>query len=65
MQGFIKRYDLHDKSKCGGTYNFGKYSLPIAFLRDIYDWHLPIEKANNLESISKKGTNYLKKISFK
>ena len=45
--------------------NFGKYSLPIAFLRDIYDWHLPIEKANNLESISKKGTNYLKKISFK
>ena len=31
LQGVIKKDDLSHKSKHGKTYNFGKYSLPIAF----------------------------------
>ena len=28
------------------TYNFGKYSLPIAFLRDIHEGYLSLENAD-------------------
>ena len=37
LQDIIKNFDLNYKSKRGKTYNFGKYSLPIVFLRDIYE----------------------------
>ena len=37
LQDIIKKFDLNYKSKRGKTYNFGKYSLPIVFLRDIYE----------------------------
>ena len=31
LQDIIKKDNLNYKSKCGKTYNFGKYSSPIAF----------------------------------
>ena len=31
LSDIIKKDDLNHKSKCGKTYNFGKYSLPIIF----------------------------------
>ena len=31
LPNIIKKDDLNHKSKCGKTYNFGKYSLPIIF----------------------------------
>ena len=34
------------KSKCGKTYNFGKYSLPIAFLGDIHEGYLSLENVD-------------------
>ena len=37
LQDVIKKNDLNYKSKRGKTYNFGKYSLPIFFLREIHD----------------------------
>ena len=46
----IIKDDLNYKSKCGNTYNFSKYSLPIGFLRDIHEGHLSIEKADNKQS---------------
>ena len=50
LQNIIKKYDLNYKSKRGKTYNFGKYSLPIVFLRDIYEGNLSIEKSHNKRS---------------
>ena len=31
LQDIIKKDNLNYKSKCGKTYNFGKYSSPIVF----------------------------------
>ena len=31
LQDIIKKDNLNYKSKCGKTYNFDKYSLPIVF----------------------------------
>ena len=51
LQDIIKKDDLNYKSNHGKTYNFGKYSLPIVFLRAIHDGHLSIEKAHNNQII--------------
>ena len=37
LQDVIQKDDLNYKSKCRNTYNFGKYSLPITFLRENAD----------------------------
>ena len=50
MRDIIQKDDLNYKSKCKKTYNFSKYSLLICFLRDIYESHLSIEKADNMHS---------------
>ena len=47
---YYEKYDRNYKSKRGKTYNFSKYLLPIAFLRDIHGGHLSIEKADNKQS---------------
>ena len=47
LQDIIKKDDLNYKSKCRQTYNFGKYLLPIIFLRDMYEAHLSAEKTDN------------------
>ena len=36
LQDIIKKNDLNYRSKRGKTYNFGGFSLPIVFLRDIH-----------------------------
>ena len=71
MQNIIKKYDPNYKSKRGKTYNFSKYSLPIAFLRDIHEGNLSIEGADNKQSYSAnelknfdKGRKTLDKKSF-
>ena len=46
LQHIIKKDDLTCKSKCGKTYNFGKYSLPIAFLGDIHEGYLSLENVD-------------------
>ena len=68
LQLIIKKDDLNYKSKRGKIYNFSKYSLPIAFLIDIHEGNLSMEKsdnmqinfANELEKIDK-GIKYLEK----
>ena len=50
LQYIIKEDNLNFKSKRERTYNFGKYSLPIVFLRDIHEGNLSIEKADNKQS---------------
>ena len=50
MQEIIKKDDPNYKSKHRKTYNFSKYLLPIAYLRDIHEGQLSIEKANNKQS---------------
>ena len=47
LQDIIKKDDLNYKLKRRKTYNFSKYLLPIAFLRDINKEHLSIEIADN------------------
>ena len=44
LKDIIKIDDLNYKSKCGKTYNLAKYSLPIAFLRDIDEEYLSLLK---------------------
>ena len=43
LKDIIKIDDLNYNSKCGKTYNFAKYSLPIAFPRDIHEGYLSLE----------------------
>ena len=63
MQAIIKKDDLNYKSKRGKTYNFSKYSLPTLFLRDIYEGHLSIEKADGKQSnFGNKLKNFVKGI---
>ena len=50
LQLIIKKDDLNYKSKRGKIYNFSKYSLPIAFLRDIHEGNLSIEGTDNEQS---------------
>ena len=50
LQEIIKKDDINYKAKRGKTYNFGKYSLPIIFLRDIHNGYLSLEKADNNQS---------------
>ena len=50
LKDIIEIDDLNYKSKCGKTYNFAKYSLPIAFLRDIHEGHLSLENADLQQS---------------
>ena len=50
LQDIIKndyqiRFRCFDKSKRRKTYNFGKYSLPIVFLREIHEGYLSLEDA--------------------
>ena len=45
MQDIFKIDGLNYKSKCGKTYNFGKYSL-----RDRYEWYLSLQNADNKQS---------------
>ena len=40
LQDIIKKDELNFKSKHEKTFNFGKYSLPVAFLRGIHDGYL-------------------------
>ena len=40
LQDIIKKDELYFKSKREITFNFGKYSLPIAFLRGIHEGYL-------------------------
>ena len=47
LQDIIKKDYLNYKLKRRKTYNFSKYLLPIAFLRDINKEHLSIEIADN------------------
>ena len=47
LQDTIKKDDLNYKSKYRQTYNLGKYSLPIIFLRDMFEAHLSTEKTDN------------------
>ena len=47
LQDIIKKDDLNYKLKRRKTYNFSKYLLPIAFLRDINKGRLSIEIADN------------------
>ena len=44
LKDIIKIDDLNYKPKCGKTYNLAKYSLPIAFLRDIHEEYLSLLK---------------------
>ena len=48
LQVIIKKDDLNYKR--AKTYIFGKYSPPLVFLRDKYEGHLVIEKADNNQS---------------
>ena len=50
LEDIIKKDDLNYKSKHRKIYNFSKYSLPIVFLRDIYEGHLSIERPDNEQS---------------
>ena len=50
LQGIIKNDDLNYKSKLKKTYNFGKYSLPTVFLRDIHEGYLSLENADFRQS---------------
>ena len=50
LQDIFKKDDLNHKSKRGKIYNFGICSLPIDFLRYIYEGYLSIEKADNKQS---------------
>ena len=68
----LKKGDLNYKSERGKTYNFSKYLLPIAFLRDIHEGHLSVEGADNKQSNFAnelnnfdKGTKTLDKKYFK
>ena len=47
LQNIIKKHDLNYKSERGKTYNIGKHSSPIAFLRDIYEVYLLLEDADD------------------
>ena len=46
----LKENDLHYKSKREKNYNFGKYSLPFVFLRDIHEGYLSLEDPDNKQS---------------
>ena len=69
----IKKDDLSYKSKRGKTYNFGKYSLSIVFIRDIYGGQLSIKRAddkqsnfaNELKNFEKGTKTFLKKVFLK
>ena len=50
LQDIIKKDGLNYKSKRGKTYNFGKYSLSIVFLRHIHDGYFSLEDADNKQS---------------
>ena len=50
LKDIIKIDDLNYKSKCGKTYNSAKYSLPIAFLRDIHEGYVSLENADFQQS---------------
>ena len=71
LSDIIKKDDLNYKWKSGKTDNFGKYPLLIAFLRNIYEGHLSIEKDDNKQSNFaielknfQKGTKALEKSLF-
>ena len=67
----MKKDEPNYKSKRKKTYNFGKCSLPIDFLMDIHEGHLPLENAdlkqsnfvNELKNFEK-GTKTLEKETF-
>ena len=46
----VKKDDLNYKSKREKTFNFSKYSLPIAFLKDIHEGHLSLADADLKQS---------------
>ena len=46
MQDIIKKNDLNFKSKRRITYNFGKISVLIVFLRDIHEGYLSLKNAD-------------------
>ena len=50
MHDINKNDDLHYKPKHRKAYKFGKYSLPIAFLRDINEGYLSLKNANLKQS---------------
>ena len=54
LQGTIKEDNVNHKPKCGKTYNFGKYSLPLVFFIYFFKHkgYLSLEYANN------KSTNF-------
>ena len=45
LQDIIKKDDLNYQLKHGKTYNFGKYLLLIASLRDIHEGYLSLAKS--------------------
>ena len=59
MKDIIKTDELYYKSGRKNTFNFGKYSLPFVFLRDIHEIYLLLKDANNEQS---KFANELKNI---
>ena len=50
MQGIITIDDLYFKSRRRKMYNFGKYSLHIAFLRDIHEEYVWLKDADYEQS---------------
>ena len=50
LQDVIKKDDLNCKSKRRKTYNFRKYSLLFAFLRDKYEGYLSLENTDLKQS---------------
>ena len=64
----LKKDDLKYKLKRGKTQTFGKYSLPIAFLKDMNEGYLSLENADfkqsnfpiGLKNFEKKHKNILK-----
>ena len=46
LQDIIKKNDLNFKSKRRITYNFGKISVLIVFLRDIHEGYLSLKNAD-------------------
>ena len=62
LQDIIKKDDLNYQLKHGKTYNFGKYLLPIASLRDIHEGYLSLENADLKQSNFAIELKMLKKI---
>ena len=50
LREIIEKDGLNYGSKRAKTYNFGKYSFPIVFLKDIHAGYLSLEDADNKQS---------------